>query len=214
MLRFGLFDLDQTLYTGATGLWQAIGDRIEAYLARRLNLDRAGAAALRQRYGRQYGTALAGLMAEHGDDPHGFLQFVHELPLEHYLQPDPALNGMLARLPLAKAIFTNSDAPHARRVLTALGVERHFTAIIDIHALGFVSKPNPGAYQIALETLGARPAECVLIDDMARNLAPGRALGMLTVLVGDEPAGDGVDYHVPDVLGVERVLAGLLGQRS
>jgi putative hydrolase of the HAD superfamily len=213
MLRHLLLDLDDTLYPSSTGLWHAIGERINLYMVERLGLDPAEAPALRHRYFDAFGTTLNGLRHDFHIDPDDYLAFVHDLPLDHYLRPDPALNAMLARLPLAKTTFTNADAAHARRVLECLGVARHFTRIVDIHALDFVNKPEPGAYTRALELIGAQAAECVFVDDSRRNLLPARALGMLTVLVGQArgPAPDGVDYAIPTVLGLERILAGLIG---
>ncbi len=215
MLRYALFDLDDTLYSSSTGLWDAIGERIHRYMVERLGLNPAEAPALRHRYFDAFGTTLNGLRHNFNIDPEDYLAFVHDLPLEQYLQPDPALNAMLARLPLTKAIFTNADAPHARRVLERLGVARHFKQIIDIHALAFVNKPEPGAYTRALELLSAQPAECLFVEDSRRNLLPARALGMLTVLVGGQAnslAPDGMDYAIPNVLGLERIVAGLVGQ--
>jgi putative hydrolase of the HAD superfamily len=213
MLRFALFDLDDTLYAPRTGLWDAIGERINLFMIERLGLSPAQASALRHQYFESFGTTLNGLRHHYHVDPQDYLAFVHDLPLEDYLQPDPALNGMLARLPLTKAIFTNADAAHVARVLERLGVTRHFQHIVDIQALGFVNKPQPEAYVRALALIGARPQECVFADDSRRNLLPAGALGMLTVLVSEQASPDGVDYRVPTVLDVERVLAGLLGQR-
>jgi putative hydrolase of the HAD superfamily len=212
MLRYALFDLDDTLYPSSTGLWDAIGDRINRYMIERVGLDPAEVTERRHRYLDAFGTTLNGLRHDFGIDPEDYLVFVHDLPLERYLQSDPALNAMLARLPLTKAVFTNSDVPHTRRVLERLGVARHFKQIIDIHALGFVNKPEPAAYARALELLSAKPAECVFVEDSRRNLLPARALGMLTVLVGNAPSSDGVDFVIPSVLGLERILAGMMGQ--
>ncbi len=215
MLRYALFDLDDTLYPSNSGLWDAIGERIHLYMIERLGLNPAEVPALRHRYFDAFGTTLNGLRHDFGIDPEDYLAFVHDLPLARYLQPDPALNAMLARLPLTKVIFTNADAPHARRVMERLGVARHFKEIIDIHALTFVNKPEPAAYARALELLAAQPAECLFVEDSQRNLLPARALGMLTVLVGGAgglSAPDGVDYWIPNVLGLERIVAGLTGQ--
>lgn len=226
MLRHLLFDLDETLYPPQTGLWPIIGDRITAFIQERLGLPLEEARALRFRYAHQFGVTLAGLMREHQIDPEDYLEYVHRLPLDQYLAPDPALNAMLARLPLLKAVLTNASAAHARRVLDCLGVTRHFHMIIDIRALEYVNKPQPEAYRRALGLLGAQGPECAFIDDLPRNLAPAHDLGMITILVrapsadgagpdAVQPAGalpPGVDYQVPNVLGVERVLAGLIGQ--
>lgn len=224
MLRLLFFDLDDTLYSPQTGLWPVIGERITLFIQERLGLPFEAAQALRRRYAQEYGVTLAGLRQHHAIDPDDYLEFVHRLPLENYLQPNPALNGMLARLPLPKAVLTNADAGHASRVLERLGITRHFRQIVDIRALGYINKPRPEAYQRAAELLSVAPAECVLIDDLPHNLPPARALGMVTILVrpldgAAPPAGQsagllpaGVDYQTPDILGVERVLAGLIGQ--
>jgi len=215
MLRYALFDLDDTLYASQTGLWRAVKERIHRYLIERLGFQPDEAARLREHYLHTFGTTLGGLRQEFKIDVEDYLAFVHDLPLADYLQPDPALNGMLARLPLTKIIFTNSDAPHVRRVLEHLGIAQRFVQIIDIWALDFINKPDPRAYARALSLISAQPQECVFIEDSRRNLIPAQALGMLTVLVGqaappDLP--DGITYHIPEVLGLERILAGVIGQ--
>ena len=216
MLRLLLFDLDETLYSAATGLWPVIGERITAYIHERMGFSLEEAQALRARYAKQYGVTLVGLRTHHQVDTDDYLEYVHRVPLEQYLQPDSALNGMLARLPLPKAILTNADAAHAGRVLDRLGIARHFPQIVDIRALDFHNKPRPEAYERAAALLGVAPAECVFMDDLPHNLAPARAQGMTTILVRAWEAGvpqpPGVAYQTPAVLGVERILAGLLGQ--
>jgi len=215
MLRYLLCDLDETLYSRQTGLWPAIGERISLYMVERLGLNPKDVSTLREHYLGAFGTTLNGLLQDFKVDPAEYLAYVHDLPLEKYLQRDPALNGMLARLPLTKVIFTNADEPHARRVLEYLGVTRHFERIIDIQALEFYSKPDARAYTKALQLLKTQPGECLYADDARRNLAPAHVLGMITVLVSENHiAGpvEGVDYHIPTILGLERILAGLTGQ--
>ena len=188
MLRFGLFDLDDTLYAAQSGLWTAIGNRIDQYLVEKLGLPADGVREQRRVWFDEYGTTLNGLRAERQVDPADYLAFVHDIPLEDYLQPSPALDAMLARLPVEKVIFTNADAPHALRVLNRLGVGHHFKTVIDIQALGFVNKPEPRAYQYVLDRLGATGPECFFVDDAPRNLQPARLLGMYTVLISPAPA--------------------------
>jgi putative hydrolase of the HAD superfamily len=115
---------------------------------------------------------------------------------------------MLARLPQRKVIFTNADAPHAERVISRLGVAKHFERIVDVHALHFVNKPDPRAYQHVLALIGAAPEECLFADDAVRNLQPAHALGMTAALVS--PAGgalpEGVDYQMDSILELEPLL--------
>lgn len=213
MLRYALFDLDNTLYPPDVGLWGAITERINLYMTERLQLPPAEAAALRRQYLNAFGTTLNGLRQDFGIDAMEYLDFVHNLPLDRYLRPAPALDAMLARLPLVKVIFTNADERHAGRVLDRLGIRRHFTRIIDILALNFVNKPDPAAYRRALQLLAAEPAECVFVEDTLYNLLPAHDLGMCTVLVGarsTERAGaaePGVDHHIAHILELENLLA-------
>jgi len=196
MLRFALFDLDNTLYPATSGLWEAIAERINLFMVERLGIDPTEVPARRKNYLAQFGTTLKGLSTEYAIDAFDFLAFVHDLPLERYLRRDLELDLMLDRLPLTKIIFTNADAPHARRVLACLGIERHFERIIDIHSLEFVNKPDERAYRRTLALLGARAEECVFVEDTLVNLLPARALGMRTVLVSDA-VGDGeVDHRI------------------
>jgi putative hydrolase of the HAD superfamily len=215
MLRVALFDLDETLYTPECGLWPAIRDRMTQYMVERLGLPAGEVPTLRTRYFQTYGTTLGGLRAHHGVDEADFLAYVHDLPLSQYLAPSPELNAMLARLPLTKAIFTNADAAHARRVLAELGIAGHFQTIVDVVATGFVFKPSPDSYAYALRVLGVPAEACVLIDDAVRNLQPAGALGMRTVLVTPQPGAplDHVDAQIPTILHLEACLAPWLPPR-
>ncbi len=209
MLRFGLFDLDDTLYAAQSGLWTAIGDRIDRYLVERLGLPADGVRAQRREWFDTYGTTLNGLRTEHHVDPVDYLAFVHDLPLEDYLQPNPALDAMLTGLPVGKVIFTNADTTHALRVLNRLGIGHHFQTIIDIQALAYANKPEPRAYQHVLDQIGVTGPECFFVDDAPRNLQPARMLGMLTVLVSPAPVTARlarVDYVIDDILGLEAAL--------
>lgn len=214
MLRYVLFDLDNTLYPSNSGLWEAIAHRINLYMIERLGMEPEEVGEKRLQYLSAFGTTLNALRHFYGIDPDEFLIFVHDIPLGDYLSPDPALDSMLDRLPLRKVIFTNADAFHARRVLARLGVARHFERIIDIHALEFVNKPKPRAYLKALEFVSARPQECVLVEDSLLNILPARSLGMVTVLVGSDEAADGADYRIRRVTELEESLRALLGKAN
>lgn len=180
-------DLDDTLYPHGNGVWHAIGDRITLFLMDRLGLTEAEAIDLRREYFDRYGTTLNGLRIHQQIDPADYLAFVHDLPLERYLRPDPALRKMLTGLPVQRVVFTNADRAHAERVLRALDIAECISSIIDIYALEFANKPEPASYMRALALAGSpRPDACVLVDDMPRNLYPASALGMITVYVGPE----------------------------
>lgn len=178
------FDLDDTLYASSNGLWEAIRERMSTYMHERLGLPWDEVSKLRRYYYETYGTTLRGLQRHYQVDADDYLNYVHDLPLEQYLTPDPRLRTMLKSLPQERWIFTNADADHATRVLNILGLSDCFTGIIDVRAILFACKPEPIAYQRALALAGRpAPAECVMMDDSALNLSTAHELGFTTVLV-------------------------------
>ncbi len=179
------FDLDDTLYPASSGLWDAIRDRMNAYMQRMIDLPLPEIIQLRQGYLERYGTTLRGLQAHYSVDRDEYLAFVHDLPLEQFIHPDPTLHTLLTSLQQRKWIFTNADANHAIRVLAILGVQDCFDGIIDIRAMDFACKPDKIAYERALSIAGdSDPSECIIFDDASRNLAPAHEMGFYTILVG------------------------------
>jgi putative hydrolase of the HAD superfamily len=208
-LRFIIFDLDDTLYPRNRGLMQEVGHRIQTWLCNHLGLTWEEAIALRHEYFQQYGTTLGGLVAEHDVDAHDYLTFVHDIPVEEYLAPDPALVAMLDMIPLQKVIYTNATSEYAWRVLQVLGVADRFDHVIGIEEVGLRNKPYLDAYEQMLALLGAQGPECIMVEDSARNLRPARALGLTTMLVDATPD-EHVEYVVGNVLEVGQVAAQVL----
>ncbi len=194
-----LFDLDETVYAKDNGLMDLVSERISEYMRTRLGMDSTAVQQLRRKYYEEYGTTGGGLTLHHDLDVEDYFAYVHDVPVEDCVKPNRRLDRMLGALEAEKVIFTNATTAHARRVLKALGVERHFKRIIDIRDLGYVAKPDIRAYRKALELLNARPEQCMLVEDRLRNLKPGKALGMTTVLIGDQPGGEGADFVLQDI---------------
>jgi pyrimidine 5'-nucleotidase len=191
------FDLDDTLYPNSNGLWEAIRARMTDYLRDPLGFPADEIPELRRIYFETYGTTLRGLQINHSVDADEYLAYVHDLPLEEYISPDPHLHDLLVSLPQRKWIFTNADSNHAMRVLGILGLVDCFDGIIDVRALDYLCKPELQAYQRALALADETdPANCVLFDDSLRNLVPAQAAGFTTVLVGTFETQPGADYSV------------------
>jgi len=198
-IRDWIFDLDNCLYPASTGLFALIDERMSAYIQRLLDCDAAEAKRVQKAHFHEHGTTLAGLMKEHGVDPHDFLEDVHAIPLDR-VQCDERLGRLLPRLPGRRFVFTNGDAPYARRVLDAIGVHGHFDDLHDIHASSYRPKPDPHGYALLCDRFGIDPKHALLADDMVQNLAPAKALGMTTVWVdnGSERGNHGYDDAVVD----------------
>ena len=207
-LRAILFDLDDTLYHPASGLQEAGDRRFNAWIADNLKLPPEEADALRVRTWKQYGATARGLQAEYGIDPRVVYDYaVDRLEPAMYLHPDPELDRMLGTLTVACHVFTNATATYAAKVLETLGIAGHFDKIFDIRYSDWLSKPEPAIYRRIADDLGLAPAQIALVEDNPRNLAPARALGMLTVLVGaGETPEDRADVRVPEITDLVRGL--------
>jgi putative hydrolase of the HAD superfamily len=208
VLEVLVFDLDETMYPRRAGLMRAISERIGQYMIERMGMDPAIVPRLRKEYVVEYGTTSRGLQLLHGLDVDEYMAYVHDLPLQEYIERDPALDRMLATLPQEKVIFTNASAGHARAVLEALGVGHHFVRIYDAFFAGNEGKPAMRSYKRMLTELSVPGRACLMADDMLRNLHPAKSLGMVTVLVDPRPGSDtdGADHVVESVVEVGRVV--------
>lgn len=197
-----IFDLDNTLYHPRHRLFDQIDVRMGQFIGARLGLGADAARVLQKRYFREHGTTLTGLMRLHNVPPEEFLEFVHDISLDG-LPPDPALAQALAALPGGKYVYTNGSLPHAERVLRRLGCDHCFAGIFDIRAADYRPKPEIAAYRALCERYGVRPERTVMIEDLARNLAPAAELGMHTVWLRHRPgeASEGYVRQVIDDLG-------------
>ena len=200
-----IFDLDNCLYPASANLFELIDVRMGAFIQQLLGCDAAEARRVQKQHFHDHGTTLAGLMAERGVDPNEFLEFVHDIDLAR-IAADPAVARAIQLLPGRKFVFTNGDAAYAQRVLDKLGLTGLFDGMHDIHAMEYVPKPNPRAYAALCERHGIEPERALFAEDMARNLAPAKALGMTTVWVdnGSERGSHGadpafIDYHIADI---------------
>jgi putative hydrolase of the HAD superfamily len=198
-VRDWIFDLDNCLYPASTGLFDLIDERMTAYIERLLDCGPEEAKRIQKSHFHAHGTTLAGLMREHQVDPHHFLADVHDIAFDR-VQCDERLARLLPRLPGRRFIFTNGDAPYARRVLDRIGIAAHFDQLHDIHASSYRPKPDPRGYRLLCERFNIEPRQALLVDDMAQNLAPAKALGMTTIWVdnGSERGNHNYDSAVVD----------------
>ncbi len=200
-----LFDLDETLYPGQTGLLAHIDQRIDDYLRARLGVEEDALSRLRMDYWRKYGTTLRGVKENHGIDPLEYIAFAYDVDPRRFLQPDLRLREMLERLPWRKAIFSNSPAEYAVRVLQALDIAGSFHRIFGIDFAGHLGKPDPETYRLVLAELDLPGEACVMIDDCDINLLPAHELGMTTVLLGSGRR-EWVDFCIQGIMDLESVL--------
>ncbi|QPC43833.1 pyrimidine 5'-nucleotidase [Kaustia mangrovi] len=213
-----IFDLDNTLYPANCRLFDQIDERMGAFIAERLSVDRAEARRIQKTFFFEHGTTLRGLMTVHDVEPADFLSFVHDI--DHSpVTANEALSAELARLPGRKLIYTNGTVAHAECVLDRLGVGGHFDDIFDIQAANYLPKPEMDAYRRFIAHAGIDARRAAMFEDIARNLEAPHALGMTTVLVRSDDNEDsaligrlnGDSEAEPHVHHVTDDLAGFLG---
>ena len=211
-IRTWIFDLDNTLYPARANLFARIDARMTAFVGDLLKVDAHEAHRIQKAYFLDHGTTLAGLMTEHDVDPHAFLDYVHDIEMD-VLEHDAPLVAAIMKLPGRKLVFTNGDKPYALKVLDRLGLGASFEAIHDVHAMNLIPKPAESAYAGLCAAYAIDPHTAVFVEDMARNLAPAKAIGMTTVWIdnGSEQAHDAdrsyVDYIIHDLTAwLERIL--------
>lgn len=196
-----VFDLDNTLYPPRMRLFDQIEARMVAYVMTKLNVDRAEADRLRRVYWHEYGTTLAGLMAEHDLDPEPFMVDVHDVDFS-ILTPDPVLRQRIAQLRGRKIIYTNGSAPYAGNVLAARGLDGLFDDIYGVEHASYRPKPEAAAFEQVFARAKLDPTRAAMFEDEARNLAVPHALGLRTVHVAPnaEPAAH-IHHHTDDLSG-------------
>lgn len=194
-----IFDLDNTLYPASAKLFDQIDMKMGDYIARLLDVDRVEARRIQKQFFHSHGTTLSGLMEKHAVEPGHFLDYVHDIDLE-VIAEDRLLVNAIGALPGRKFVFTNGDAPYARRVLDRLGLGKSFEAIHDIVACDYVPKPERASYEAMCRTFEIKPDRALFVEDMARNLKPAKAMGMVTVWVnnGSESGSHGAESHYID----------------
>ena len=114
-----IFDLDNTLYSADSGIFQQVHTLMGKFVSENLNIDMNEAKILQKKYYKQHGTTLRGMMDNHGVDPDHFLSEVHKLDYS-IVKPNFILNKELEKLEGRKIIYTNANREHAENVLHRL----------------------------------------------------------------------------------------------
>ena len=177
-----MFDLDDTLYAPTPELAAIYDARMRAFIERALGVPHDRAARIQDDLYQRFGATVRGLMTEHGVAPDDYLAYVHDI--DHSLiAPDPGLAAAIATLPGRRSILTNSPRRHAERVAERLGIAPLIDDIFDFARSGHHAKPAREVYDRLIAATGAAPERTAMFEDLARNLAEPRRLGMVTVLV-------------------------------
>ena len=186
-IKYWIFDLDNTLYSGKTKVFEQVDKKMSKYISNKLNISIKEAKKIQKNYFHEYNTTLNGMIKNHKINPDEFLEFVHDINID-FLQQDLVLAEEIEKLEGKKIIFTNGSRKHAINVTKKLGIDQLFDDIFDIVDSDFIPKPLLEPYKKLVEKHKIDPKLCVLVEDIARNLKPAYEMGMKTVWIeNDEP---------------------------
>ena len=200
LIKYWIFDLDNTLYSAKTRVFEQIDKKMSEYISKKLNVSTAKAKEIQKNYFHEYNTTLNGMIKNHKINADEFLEFVHNIDID-FLKKDPMLSEELKKLDGKKIIFTNGSRKHALNVTKRIGIDQYFDDIFDIIDSEFVPKPAIQPYKKLVEKHKIDPKLCGFVEDIARNLKPAYEMGMKTVWIeNDEPwakkfsDGDFIDF--------------------
>ena len=186
-IKYWIFDLDNTLYSGKTRVFEQVSKKMSEYISNKLNVSTVEAKEIQKNYFYEYNTTLNGMIRNHKIDANEFLEFVHNIDID-FLKKDPMLIEELKKLDGKKIIFTNGSKKHALNVTKRIGVDQYFDDIFDIVDCEFIPKPAIQPYKKLVEKHKIDPKLCGFVEDIARNLKPAYEMGMKTVWIeNDEP---------------------------
>ena len=178
-IKYWIFDLDNTLYSGQTKVFSEVDKRMSSFISEKLKIDIIEAKKIQKEYFYEYGTTLSGLMQKKNIDPNEFLEFVHDIDIS-WLPKDKLLRDELIKIKEKKYIFSNGSHAHIRNVTNQLGIDDLFDGAFDITDANFLPKPRIEPYKKLIQKFKLDPNKSILIEDIAHNLEQAKNLGMKT----------------------------------
>ena len=111
-----------------------------------------------------------------------YLQYIAKMDHTEIL---PGIDDVLHYLKHNKVPFSlGSASKNARLILETLDLIDLFDAIVDGNDVS-TAKPDPEVFLIAAEKLGAKPEDCVVIEDAQAGIEAANKAGMTSVGIGD-----------------------------
>ena len=120
-IKYWIFDLDNTLYSGDTKVFDQVDKKMSKFISEKLNVTIEEAKKIQKNYFHEYNTTLNGMIKNHKIDADEFLEFVHDVNLD-FLKADKPLKQEIASLNGKKFIFTNGSKAHAANVTKRIGI--------------------------------------------------------------------------------------------
>lgn len=186
MTRAVLWDLDGTLGDSEQFHWQAW----------RETMDAEGVPITRDRFRATFGRRNDSFLPEWlgpGSAPERVLRVAEEkearyreLVLAHGLDPLPGAAEWVERLASegwAQAVASSAPRRNVEAMLDALGFRCYFPIFVGAEDVR-EGKPDPQVFLSAAARLGAKPSNCVVVEDAAAGIEAARRAGIRSIGIG------------------------------
>jgi HAD superfamily hydrolase (TIGR01509 family) len=113
--------------------------------------------------------------------PDGFFDAMREqsaIALARELEPMPGVEALLNALTAARCVASNGHLGRVRERLALTGLLRFFDPHVFSATQVASGKPAPDLFLLAARQLGARPADCTVVEDSVIGVAAAVAAGM------------------------------------
>tara|TARA_B100000686_G_scaffold334414_1_gene401607 strand:- start:401 stop:1078 length:678 start_codon:yes stop_codon:yes gene_type:complete len=177
-----IFDLDNTLYSADSGIFQQVHKLMGKFIKNYLNIETKKANELQRKYYKEHGTTLRGMMDNHGVDPDYFLSEVHKLDYS-IVGSNNKLNMELKKLNGKKIIYTNANMEHVLNVLERIELSNCFDHVFDIKMANYIPKPQLTPYNHIVKKFDLNPSKSAMFDDIAKNLVPAKNVGFTSIWI-------------------------------
>ncbi|MEM1671808.1 MAG: HAD-IA family hydrolase [Archaeoglobaceae archaeon] len=180
-----IFDLDDTLVDFIPAKLKACEEVVK--LAQRGSAEELLNYFLRGKHGFEHYENIADFLRDHGVfSQELFLQCceVYEKTKLERIRVYPGIEEVLKRLKelgFKLAVVTDAENGKAISRLRKFNLENYFDAIVSADMSG-KRKPEPDSILLALEKLGVKVEEAVLVgDSIRRDITAGKRIGMITI---------------------------------
>lgn len=211
-----IWDLDNTLYR-FTDAFKEQCNRAAAKAAhdQGINLSYDDTLKLAQKSETEHGYSIHLYVTHHGFTYDSLHVPFHDNIDETTIEMIDGVAENIRALDLPQAILTNASHDWAKRVLKHMGIndlfpDSHVTASENVDFE--VKSQGRAGFERSLSSLGLKPEQALMVDDLDRNLIIAHEMGMQTAYLHyDDPIADlphYIDAQFENALGVCDILKG------